>query len=160
MSNSTRVLGIDPGYDRCGVAIIEKDKEEVLLHSECIETEKSNSLSSRLHHVGKRVEELIKKYRPDACALEKLYFGNNQKTATSVSEVRGMLLFLAESHNLSVFEYTPQQIKVAVTGYGRSDKESVIDMVPRLIRIKKEIKYDDEFDAIAIALTSLASEKW
>ena len=84
----------------------------------------------------------------------------NQKTAIDVAGVRGMLFYIAKKHSLSVFEYTPLQIKMAVTGYGKSDKKQVTDMVTKLIKIDKKIKFDDEYDAIAVGLTCFASERF
>lgn len=150
-----RVLAIDPGYERLGVAILEKtdSQKETLLFSDCISTPKSLSHPERIKHIGCAVETIIKEYSPEYLAIETLFFSTNQKTALKVSEARGAILFIATKSNMSVLEFTPQEIKVAVTGYGKSDKSAVIKMVSRLITIEKTIKYDDEFDAIATGLT-------
>jgi len=92
-------------------------------------------------------------------AIENLFFNSNQKTALKVSEARGIIMYQALSGGLKVFEYTPLQIKIAITGYGRGDKKQVTDMLHHLIKIDKKIKYDDEYDAIAVGLTHLASHK-
>ena len=152
------IIGIDPGYDRCGFAAIERDatRHETLLHSECFETKKETPFNDRLHAVGERFKELTRSYGPDVCAIEKVYFTTNQKTAMQVAEVRGMLLYLTTHAQLTLAEYTPNEIKVAIAGDGRADKKQVIFMLPKLIGIKHTIKHDDEYDAIATALTASA----
>ena len=105
------------------------------------------------------IDRIIKKFSPDIFAIETLYFSKNQKTALEVSGAKGVLLYKAAKFELPVFEYTPMQVKVAVTGYGKSDKKQVIDMVEKLIKIDKKIAHDDEYDAIAVALTCIALEK-
>ena len=113
----------------------------------------------RLKNIGQELEIIIKKYKPKALSIEKLYFTTNQKTAMNVAEARGTIIYICAKNNLQIYEYTPPQIKIAVTGYGKASKEMVMSMVPKLINIKKEIKSDDEIDAIAIGLTCLACEK-
>lgn len=156
----TRILGIDPGYERLGIAVIEKSAsgKEALLNSDCFKTPKTEFFEQRLFSVGSEIDRVIQKYSVTAFAIENLFFNTNQKTALKVSEVRGALTYIALSHKLLFFEYTPLQIKNAITGYGRSDKKQIIDMLPHLIEIKKDIKHDDEYDAIAVALTCSASE--
>lgn len=153
-----RVLAIDPGYDRLGIAIIEKQPKgkEILIFSTCVETSPKDVFEFRLKTIGLAIKAAISQYSPDAVSLEKLYFSNNQKTAMHVSETRGVLLYEATLANLPITEYTPNQIKVAVTGSGTSDKKQVWNMVARLIKIEKTIKHDDEWDAIAVGLTFFA----
>ena len=160
------VLSIDPGYERVGIAVINKPEQsksskekEVLVYSGCFITSSKEEFITRLKLIGEEVENIIRTHHPDVFAIEKLYFGNNQKTAMNVSEVRGMLLYIANVHKMSIYEYTPLQIKSAITGDGRGDKRQVITMVEHLIKVNKKIKYDDEYDAIAIGLTCLASER-
>lgn len=154
-----KVLAIDPGYDRCGVAVIEKGmaQKHTLLFSTCVTTSKDESFENRLNAVHDACKRLIDVYTPDAIALERLYFTNNQKTAMRVAEVRGMLLQLANTHTLPVSEYTPSQIKVAVAGSGRAHKHDIQKMVPLLIELPHQERLDDEYDAIAIGLTYIAS---
>ncbi len=153
-----RVLAVDPGYDRCGLAVIEgTGTNPVCLFSTCIETNKKDTFSKRLHTIGITVREYIEKYTPEEVALERLFFSANKKTALQVAETRGMLLFLAEEKKVPVFEYDPSAIKIAVTGYGRSTKKDIIHILPRLITITKDITHDDEYDAIAVGITHLAS---
>lgn len=152
-----RVLAIDPGYDRLGIAVMEKkDGKEILLYSECVETKKIESLPQRLLVLGKRVQELIEEYRPTAVGIETLFFNKNQKTAIGVAQARGIILYLALQAQCEVYEFGPQEIKVAVTGYGNSDKTAVIDMVKRLVSNVPNKALDDEYDAIAVGITCLA----
>lgn len=157
-----RVLAFDPGFERLGVAVIEKSgNKEALLFSDCIRTKATLSFAQRLGELGSTVESLMQQWQPKAVALENLYFENNAKTAMNVAAVRGMLIYIAASHNLSVHEYTPLQVKVAITGYGKSDKNAVALMVSKLIVLPKvkNKRFDDEVDAIAVGLTCLASTK-
>lgn len=157
-----RVLAIDPGYARVGVAIVTREEggKEKLVFSTCIETPHTEAFEKRLAYIGEEIEHIIKQYTPDSCALERLYFHSNQKTALLVAEACGVIRYTAARHKLPIFEYTPLQIKNAVTGDGRGDKKQIMRMVRQLISIEKTIKYDDEFDAIAIGLTCLASERF
>lgn len=152
-----KVLAIDPGYGRCGVAVMEKvSGKERLIYSACIETSAGISFPQRLAQVADECERLIRAHRPSTVALEKLFFQKNQKTAMHVAEVRGALLQLAASHGLPVSEYTPGQVKSAAAGFGGADKQAVAKMLHALLRIEQPIKHDDEYDAIAVGITHLA----
>lgn len=157
-----RILGIDPGFERLGIAILEKEKgsKETLVFSECFKTPKDISFSERLALLGTRIKEVLVEYEPKVLAIETLYMTNNKTTGMYVSEARGVIMYECALQQLRVLEYTPPEIKVAVTGYGKADKAAVMDMVPKLIKIdpKKKI-IDDEMDAIAVALTGIACEK-
>jgi crossover junction endodeoxyribonuclease RuvC len=154
-----RVLAFDPGYERLGIAVVEKNKKEELIYSECFRTSASLSFPERLAALGKKAEALIEQFKPDAVALEEVYFEKNAKTAMQVAEVRGMLTYIAASRGLVLHQYTPLEVKVAVTGYGKSDKKAVAAMVPRLVSLPQKKRLDDELDAIAIGLTCLASAR-
>jgi crossover junction endodeoxyribonuclease RuvC len=156
-----KVLGIDPGYGRCGVAVVEKNgsAREVLLYSDCIETDAGDEFADRLAAVADGCARLIREHAPDFLAIEKIYFQNNQKTAMQVAEVRGALLNTAAQFGLAVAEYTPGQIKSAAAGSGRADKAQVAKMLHALVQIDKKIQHDDEYDAIAIAVTHLACHR-
>lgn len=155
-----RVIAIDPGYDRCGVAILERVAgKDVLFYSACIMTDKKQPFAQRLAVVGIEIARLISKHKPRALSMEHLYFTNNQKTAMHVAEVRGALIYIAATAGLPVFEYTPPQVKVAVTGSGRADKRQMMSIIPRLIKIEKTIQHDDEYDAIALGITHLATHR-
>jgi crossover junction endodeoxyribonuclease RuvC len=163
MPRNKRVLAFDPGYERLGVAVIEKQKgpgragKEVLLHSECVRTPAKLEFAQRLNILGTAAEALIKKWTPDAVALEEVFFEKNVKTAMQVGAVMGMLAYIAAKNNLAVHHYTPLQVKVAVTGYGKGDKRAVALMVPKLIALPPRRRLDDELDAIAVGITCLAS---
>lgn len=156
-----KILSIDPGFERVGIAVIEKtfQKKDTLLYSSCFKTTPRIPLNERIKNIGEEIEKIIKKYKPEALAIEKLYFTTNQKTVMGVAEARGVIIYVATKNNLSVYEYTPPQIKVAVTGYGKASKQMVMSMVPKLIDVNTYINSDDELDAIAIGLTCLACEK-
>lgn len=152
-----KVLAVDPGYDRLGVAVIEKQEgKEVLLFSDCIETPKENLLNERLFSLGKKFQELLDAHHPNAVGIETLFFNKNVKTAIGVAQARGIILYLAKSAGCTVYEFGPQEIKIAVTGYGKSDKNAVINMVKRLVHNVPEKALDDEYDAIAVGVTTLA----
>ncbi len=155
------VLGIDPGYEKVGVAIVSKEisGKENLLFSGCIKTDKKESHAERLCFIGKEIEKIIEKYEPKTLAVEKLFFNTNQKTALLVSEARGVILFTAQKRGLFIQEFTPPQIKLATTGDGRADKKQIVKMLSLLIKIPSGKKEDDEFDAIAVAITCLALGK-
>lgn len=155
-----KILGIDPGYERLGIAVLEKnkgDKKERVVYSDCFKTSAKMPFEERLLLLGREVERVINFYQPDGLAIETLFFTNNQKTAMNVAEVRGAILYLSQCAGLTLQQFTPMQIKVAVAGHGQGDKRAVTDMVTKLVLIEKEIKHDDEYDAIAIALTGFAS---
>lgn len=152
-----RILSIDPGYDRLGLAVLEKkDGYDTLVFSTCIQTDKKAPMSKRLFTIGDGVRRAIIEHSPTHLALEKLFFNKNIKTGIVVAEVRGIIRYLAEVHALELHEYGPQEIKVAMTGYGKSDKTAVIDMVKRLVVNTPQKALDDEYDAIAVGVTCLA----
>jgi crossover junction endodeoxyribonuclease RuvC len=151
------VLGIDPGYGRCGMAILERESgKDKLLFSDCVETQADAEFVFRLSEIVSRCGNLIEQYAPSALAIEKLYFNANQKTAMRVAEARGALIECATEHGVEVFEYTPAQVKNATSGSGRADKKQIAAMLHLLIKIEKPIRRDDEYDAIAIALAHLS----
>lgn len=153
-----RVISIDPGYERLGIAIIEKNKneKEVLLFSECFKTSAKLPHHERLALIGDRIKEVIKKWKPEQLATEKLFFAGNQKTALLVAEARGVILYTGSSLGLEIFEYRPNEIKIAITGYGSAQKKQMMDMTRKLIKIDSKTNSDDELDAIAIGLTHFA----
>lgn len=168
-SKERRILGIDPGYDRCGVAIIEgKIQSPKLVFSCCIETDKTKTFSQRIEFIFNCLNEIIKEYKPTELSIEDLFFKNNQKTAIKVAEARGICLLAGQMNKLKIGEYTPLQIKTYLTSYGKADKKQVYFIVEKILKldfkdekIKKEWskKVDDEIDAIAIALTHLFVSK-
>lgn len=153
MKINRSVIAIDPGYDRVGIAVF--SDEEKLLHSECF-TPETKEFSERLLAVKKRIRELIHEFAPRALALETLFFSNNQKTALKVAEARGVIVSAAAELGLDVFEYSPQEVKIAVTGNGAADKAAVIKMVGWLVPLPPAKRLDDEFDAIAVGIAHQA----
>jgi crossover junction endodeoxyribonuclease RuvC len=152
-----KVLAIDPGYGRCGLALLEKNGgKEAYLYSDCMETSAGIPFEERLASVAGEVERLIAAHAPDALAMEKLFFTNNAKTAMQVAEVRGAILHAAARAGVPVSEYTPGEIKSATTGSGRADKKQITQMIHLLLKIEKRIRLDDEYDAIAVGITHLA----
>lgn len=154
-----KILGIDPGYERIGIAILEKEQgKETLLYSACFKTSAELEFEERLVLIGDEIERVIAEYSPTVLAIEKLFFDRNTTTALKVSEAKGVITKQAKQAGLRVYEYTPLQIKVAATGYGKASKEDVRKMVPLLLKgIDVSKKIDDEVDAIAIAITGSAS---
>ena len=154
-----KIISIDPGYERVGIAVLEKtNSKEAVIYSDCFKTKSEISLNERISLIGKEIERIINEFKPEALAIEKLFFTTNQKTAMGVSEARGVIINEAQKMGLKIFEYTPLQVKIAVTGYGKSDKKAVMAMVKKLIQ-KHDLVSDDETDAIAIGLTYFASRK-
>jgi crossover junction endodeoxyribonuclease RuvC len=152
-----RILAIDPGYDRLGIAVIEGDPSRPsLVMSECVQPKKS-AREDRLAEVSSTITAAIKKYVPDALAIETLFFSANKKTALGVAEARGAILASAGRALLPVIECSPQQVKLAVTGHGGADKAAVARMIPQLLVLPKKKRLDDELDAIAIGIAALAS---
>jgi crossover junction endodeoxyribonuclease RuvC len=152
---TSRVLAIDPGYDRLGVAVMEGN---TLLFSECY-TPPPGALSERLSAVYRRVTALIHTYEPNAVAVETLFFTKNQKTAIAVAEARGVIVLAAAECSVSLFEYSPQDVKIAVTGNGAAAKDGVIKMVPKIVALPAGKRKDDEYDAIALAIAHQSRSK-
>ena len=156
------ILGIDPGFERLGIAILEKNTEarpmgkERVVFSECFKTSAKLEFSERLLSIGKEIKKVIKKFKPEILAIETLFLTTNQKTVMRVAEVRGVVMYEASLAGLKIFEASPPQIKIAITGYGKANKEQVMKMVKVLVNIDNSKKSDDELDAIAIALTASA----
>lgn len=155
-----KVIGIDPGFDRCGVAVLKKEKgKEKLLFSTCILTSPKDDHGTRLLQLGSELSKVIKKWKPSALATEKLFFNINARTALKVSEARGVILYEAAKAGLPVYEYSPQDVKIAVTGYGKADKEQVEVMTLKILSMKSAPRHDDETDAIAVGITHLATHR-
>lgn len=151
--NPKTLLAIDPGYDRCGVAVFTLGtKNPELLYSTCILTKKTESQERRLLFVFETLERLIKEWSIRSIALETLFFSINKKTALKVAEARGALLLLVAKHNLELVELSPQEVKLSVTGVGNAGKPQVQKMVNLLFKGKLNGKIDDEIDAIALGI--------
>lgn len=148
-----RILGIDPGIARVGWAVIEGNNSKLkAVAYGCIETKASKDTSKRLAEVYKEVVGIIKKYSPETMAIEELFFNTNAKTAFVVGQARGVILLAAEQKLMPNFIYTPLQVKMAITGYGRAEKDQVGKMVKTLVSLKEMPKLDDTTDALAVAI--------
>jgi crossover junction endodeoxyribonuclease RuvC len=148
------VIGIDPGLARMGFGVLEVNHGEIrAVCYGCVETSaKEPCTSKRLVKIYNEVETLFEKYRPAHLSLEKLFFSRNITSALGVSEVRGIILLAAEQRNIPVTEYTPNQVKQAITGSGRADKRQMQEMIKRLLRLSEIPAPDDAADALSIAL--------
>jgi len=172
-----RILGIDPGYERLGVAVVEpsfakatqgkKRYEHIVVFSECFKTSAKLEFQERLFLIGEEIKKVIAKYKPEVLSIETLFLNTNHKTVMRVAEARGVIIYEAARAHLKIFEASPPQIKIATTGYGKANKEQIIKMVKILVDVDKSKIYppngrasDDELDAIAIALTALACLKF
>lgn len=150
-----RILGIDPGIERTGVGIIDVIKgDPLLVYVDCIVTKRTESHSERMNLLTKELQRVIKKYKPTRASVEKLFFSKNVRTAMSVAESRGAILLTLQQAGLSITEWTPQQIKQNVTGYGKADKRQIQHIVCAILKIKKAPAMDDATDALACALAS------
>jgi len=150
------ILGIDPGIADTGFGVISEEggKLKCLAYGS-IKTLASDGLSERLVVLNKKLEEVIKKYKPDQAAIEQLFFCNNAKTALVVGQARGVALLTLKQNSLSISEFTPLQVKQAVSAYGKADKQQVQRMVKIILNLKELPKPDDAADALAIAICAL-----
>ena len=147
------ILGIDPGVATVGFGVItESGGAPSLLRYGVITTPSGTRLALRLTQICDDVATLIETFKPDAIAVEELFFNTNMKTAISVSHGRAAVILAGERHGVPMFEYTPLQVKKAVAGYGRASKAQVMDMVRRLLSMDSPPKPDDAADALAIAI--------
>ena len=148
------ILGIDPGYAIVGWGVVEYQgiKHRPVAFG-AITTEAHTDFNLRLKQIYDDMVELIERSRPDVMSIEKLYFNTNTTTAIQVAQARGVILLAAEQAHIPVYEYTPLQVKVAVTGYGKALKPQVMEMTRRLLHLKDVPKPDDTADALALALT-------
>lgn len=156
-----QIIGIDPGFHRCGYGVIEKkgSKLEALEYG-CIETDPKKDLLERYFDIERVLNEIINDFSIDIFSIEKLFFNNNVKTAIEVAQARGIMLLVAHKHNLIIKEFTPIQIKLGVTGYGRAEKGQVQRMVKNLLFLSEIPKPDDTADALAAAICAVNSNNY
>ena len=148
------ILGIDPGFNRLGCAVIQKNQADFnILAASLIETKSGEDYQKRILQIGEKLDKIIVKYKPDALAVEKLFFTVNQKTALKVAEVKGVIIYLAAKANIPCFEFTPLEIKSAICGYGKADKKQVQNALKFTLKNFVPPKSDDVCDAIAVSLT-------
>lgn len=156
-----RILGIDPGIGRTGWGVIDVKGAKLTVESYgCVETFLKKSLAERLAELYQEIIDIITENKPDTLAIEELFFNTNAKTAFVVGQARGVVLLAAAQQKLSVAVYTPLQVKIAVTGYGRAEKRQVEKMIMTLLKLSKKPKYDDISDALAVAVTHAYSRKY
>lgn len=155
------ILGIDPGTNIIGWALIRYDgKRLTLIKSGAITNPPNTSQPEKLIHIYKDVSFLLKSEKPDCIAVEKLFFLNNAKTAIPVAEARGVIILTSILCHTTLYEYTPLEVKMAVTGYGRADKTQVQTMVKAILNLPKLIALDDTNDAAAIAITAAHHQRF
>lgn len=151
-----RILGIDPGLAIVGWAIVDFDKDfnPTPVDYGAIITDKGLSVSTRLKEIYEDMHEIVNQFEPEVCGVETLLFYNNAKTAISVGEARGVVLLVLEEHGLPIHDFTPLQVKDAVTGYGKADKKQVQENVKRFCKLESIPKPDDAADALAVAIAT------
>ncbi|HPI67066.1 MAG TPA: crossover junction endodeoxyribonuclease RuvC [bacterium] len=148
------ILGLDPGYALTGWGVLKKEGQKLaLIEAGCFTSDKSLPHPERLWQLSQKINALIKKYQPNLLAIEELFFFKNLKTALKVAEARGVILAAAHSQKIPIQEFTPLQIKQALVGYGRADKNQIQQMVKVVLNLKKIITPDDAADAVAVAIT-------
>ena len=149
-----RILGIDPGIAIVGWGVLDYANFKFRpVAYDSVMTKAGLPVEERLHIIYEELSAIMEKYKPEAMAVEELFWNTNQKTGIVVAEARGVILLCARQHHIPIFEYTPLQVKQAVVGYGRAEKKQVITMVTALLGLDKPPKPDDTADAIALAMT-------
>ncbi|WP_139490308.1 crossover junction endodeoxyribonuclease RuvC [Brevibacillus dissolubilis] len=149
-----RILGIDPGIAIVGFGFIDQQGSQLRpVQFGSIQTEAGLSVPLRLKQIYESMQKLIETYKPDEMSVEKLFFNRNVTTAFTVGQARGVILLTAEQAGIPVYEYTPMQVKQAVTGYGGAEKKQIQEMVRLLLKLKEAPKPDDVADALGIAIT-------
>lgn len=147
------ILGIDPGTATTGYGVIKKEGQKIsMIEYGCILTPANTPLPERLEDISGQLVKIISEFKPEQVAVEELFFAANAKTAIAVGHARGVILLESKKAGLSVFEYTPLEVKMALTGYGRADKNQMQQMVKTLLSLKEIPKPDDAADALAIAM--------
>lgn len=154
-----KILGIDPGTAIIGYGLLEYKHNKInCIDYSCIYTHKDQLMSSRLKKIFEELNNIIDKFKPDAIAVEEIFYFKNNKTVISVSQARGVILLACELKKIPIFEYTPLQVKMGITGYGRAEKKQVQIMVQKLLNLKEVPKPDDAADALAIGITHINSK--
>jgi crossover junction endodeoxyribonuclease RuvC len=155
-----RILGVDPGIARTGWGIIEVQGQKLqVLKYGCLETDSKENVAQRLEKIYNKISELIIEYEPQEMVVEELFFNTNAKTAFVVGQARGAIILSGAKNNIPCFSYTPLQVKIAVSGYGRAEKAQVGQMVKIILNLREIPKPDDTTDALAVAITHAFSRK-
>lgn len=156
-----RILGIDPGYAIVGFGVVDYDGRKFTpVEYGAVLTEAHTPFTQRLYAVHTDMEFIFEKFRPDCMAIEKLFFTTNQKTAIDVAQSRGVTVLSAAKRNIPVYEYTPLQVKSAVVGYGKAEKQQVMEMTKQLLGLAGIPRPDDAADALAIAICHGHTVRW
>lgn len=156
MASNIKILGLDPGFADTGFGLIAKaDREISLIAVGTIRTAPKLSFSKRLAEIYQEIVTLLEQYQPDLVAIEKLYFASNTKTALDVAQARGIILLAVEQAGINIVEFTPLQIKQALTSSGNASKKQVGLMVKSLLKLSAVPRPDDAADALACAITAL-----
>lgn len=159
-SKPLRILGIDPGFGRLGYGVIEqKDGDWIALDYGCIETSPKKTFVERILQIHNELKEIIIKYQPTRAGVEELFFYKNVTTAVQVGQARGVVLLTLCQAGIPIDEFTPLEVKQALTGYGRAEKGQIQTMVTMLLKLKTKKIQDDAADALAVALTAGAMSK-
>ena len=147
------ILGIDPGYAIVGYGVISYEKNHFsVVDYGAILTEAKTPFVDRIEKIHSELTAIIEKYKPEAMAIEKLFYNTNAKTVIDVAQARGVIMLAAKQHNVPSFEYTPLQVKQSVVGYGRAEKKQVQEMTRVILKLEKIPKPDDTADALAMAI--------
>ena len=148
-----RVLGIDPGYAIVGVGVVDYNGNSFkVVNYDAITTKAGTDFNLRLQIIYDDICRIIDRYKPDYMSIEKLFFNTNSTTAISVAQARGVILLAAKQKGVAIYEYTPLQVKQAVTGYGKAEKHQVMELTKMLLGLKEVPKPDDTADALALAI--------
>ncbi|MEG2038445.1 MAG: crossover junction endodeoxyribonuclease RuvC [Oscillospiraceae bacterium] len=147
------ILGVDPGYAIVGWGVVRYDgnKFETIAYG-AVTTAAGTPFPIRLQIIYDGMQDILQKYKPNAMSIEKLFFTNNQKTGIDVAQARGVILLTAQQAGVEIAEYTPLQVKQAVTGYGKAEKNQIMEMTKILLSLKQVPKPDDTADALAMAI--------
>jgi crossover junction endodeoxyribonuclease RuvC len=154
-STSYKIVGIDPGYDRVGWAIglVEQSKLSIIDFG-CITSSKEDNMMGRLTHISQEISSLVNNHRPQYLSIESVFFAKNQKTALAVAQARGVILSPFLQNNMDILEYTPLEIKQAVTGSGRASKQELERAIRMQIKLPNQVIIDDAMDAIGAVVTA------
>ena len=148
-----RILGIDPGFDRTGLGVIDQSGSRLVwVHHACIQTRASDPFSLRLQQTRDGIKDVLNHFQPQVAVVEELFFQTNAKTAMKVGMARGIVIITLADADIPVLELTPNQVKQGITGFGSADKKQIQEMVRRLLNLKDIPKPDDAADALALAI--------
>ena len=156
-----RIIGIDPGIERVGYAVVDNlSGKERLIESGCIITSSKLQKAARFLQISQELKKIISQTKPQKAAIETVFFAKNVKTAITVAEARGVILVLLKELSIDIKEFTPLEVKIALTGYGRAEKKQVEFMVGKILDLKQKLRPDDVADAAALAIAAIAEKSY